>query len=153
MKFADLMIGDWFAVSETPSATIWIKTGEFEGCPINHTCYTSVCDVMRGAVDNPDFEVNFCSCYVWADDTCGGEWNFGAYPNNLEPVNNFSEIPVGAVYKGRGRVYYRKISATEAVVIWTTNPATMGKKFGYKANQNGTYSICHFFNFSFPEMT
>lgn len=151
MKFADLMIGDWFTVGE--NATIWIKTGEAEGYPINHICDTSIVDVMRGTVDNPDFEVNFCSCYVWADDEFNAEWVIDEYPNTLEPVDNFNKISIGAVYKGRGRVYYRKISATEAVVIWTTNPATMGKKFEYKANQNGTYSICHMFNFYFPEMT
>lgn len=152
MKFAELNVGDWFTVANTDSGIIWIKTGEARSRPINYNGDEKI-DLADGHASTTDFEVIFCPRYVWADEEYDAEWVFGAYPNKLEPVESFDKIPVGAVYKGRNRVYYRKFSETKAFIIWSQNPETIGRIFAYKPNRVGTYSICHFFNFEFPEMT
>ena len=152
MKFAELNVGDWFKVADENSEVIWIKTGETRSRPINYYGDDAI-DLADGHASTTDFEVVFCPRYIWADETCAGEWKFGAYPNHLELVKSFDAIPIGAVYKGRGEVYYRKFSETKSFIIWTHNPETIGRIFAYKPNQAGTYFICHFFNFSFPEMT
>lgn len=152
MKFAELKTGDWFKVACADDGIIWIKTGEARGRPINY-CGNELIDLADGHIDKTDCEVIFCPRYVWADETCAGDWEFGTYPNNLEPVHSIDAIPIGAVYKGFGNVYYRKISETKSFTIWTENPDAMGRICVFKSGQVGMFSICHFFNFSFPEMT
>lgn len=152
MKFAELKTGDWFKVACADDGIIWIKTGEARCRPINYYG-DELIDLADGHVGTANFEVIFCSRYVWADKTCAGDREFGTYPDNLEPVENIDAIPIGAVYKGFGNAYYRKISETKSFTIWTENPDAMGRICVFKSGQVGVYSICHFFNFSFPEMT
>ena len=104
-------------------------------------------------MSNIDFEVVFCPRYVWDDGTCAGYCDFGAWPDTLEPVKSIDAIPIGAVYKGLGNAYYRKISDTKSFTIWTENPDAIGRICVFKPDLVGMFSICHFFNFSFPEMT
>ena len=110
-------------------------------------------DLADGYVSNIDFEVVFCPRYVWDDGTCAGYCDFGAWPDTLEPVKSIDAIPIGAVYKGLGNAYYRKISDTKSFTIWTENPDAIGRICVFKPDLVGMFSICHFFNFSFPEMT
>lgn len=152
MKFAELKTGDWFKVACADDGIIWIKTGEARCRPINYYG-DELIDLADGHVGTANFEVIFCSRYAWADETCAGDWEFGTYPNNLEPVHSIDAIPIGAVYKGLGNAYYRKISETKSFTIWTENPDAMGRICVFKSGQVGMFSICHFFNFSFPEMT
>lgn len=152
MKFAELKTGDWFKVACADDGIIWIKTGEARCRPINYYG-DELIDLADGRVGTANFEVIFCSRYVWADETCAGDWEFGTYPDNLEPVHSIDVIPIGAVYKGFGNAYYRKISETKSFTIWTENPDAMGRICVFKSGQVGMFSICHFFNFSFPEMT
>lgn len=152
MKFAELKTGDWFKVACADDGIIWIKTGEARCRPINYYG-DELIDLADGHVGTANFEVIFCSRYVWADETCAGDWEFGTYPNNLEPVHSIDAIPIGAVYKVFGNAYYRKISETKSFTIWTENPDAMGRICVFKSGQVGMFSICHFFNFSFPEMT
>lgn len=151
MKFAELNVGDWFQVAND-SEVIWIKTGETRSRPINYYGDDAI-DLADGHASTTDFEVVFCPRYVWADETCTGDWKFGAYPDNLEPVESFGAIPIGAVYKGFGNAYYRKFSETKSFIIWAQNPEIIGRICVSHPSQVGVYSICHFFNFSFPEMT
>lgn len=152
MKFAELNVGDWFKVACADDGIIWIKTGEARCRPINYYG-DELIDLADGHVGTANFEVIFCPRYVWADETCAGDWEFGTHPDNLEPVENIDTIPIGAVYKGFGNAYYRKISETKSFTIWTENPDAMGRICAFKSGQVGMFSICHFFNFSFPEMT
>lgn len=152
MKFAELKTGDWFKVACADDGIIWIKTGEARCRPINYYG-DELIDLADGRVGTANFEVIFCSRYVWADETCAGDWEFGTYPDNLEPIHSIDAIPIGAVYKGSGNAYYRKISETKSFTIWTENPDAMGRICVFKSGQVGMFSICHFFNFSFPEMT
>lgn len=152
MKFAELRTGDWFQTARADDGIIWIKTGEARCRPINYNG-NKVIDLADGRVSNIDFEVVFCPRYVWADETCAGCCDFNTCPDNLEPVKSIDAIPIGAVYKGLGNAYYRKISETKSFTIWTENPDAIGRICVFKPNQVGMFSICHFFNFSFPEMT
>lgn len=152
MKFAELNVGDWFKVADESSEVIWIKTGETRSRPISYYGDDAI-DLADGHASTTNFEVVFCPRYVWADETCAGEWKFGTYPNSLELVGSIDAIPIGAVYKGFGNAYYRKISETKSFTIWTENPDAMGRICVFKSGQAGMFSICHFFNFSFPEMT
>ena len=152
MKFAELRTGDWFQTAHTDYGIIWIKTGEARCRPINYNGNKAI-DLADGYVSNTNFEVIFCPRYVWADETCAGYCDFGACPDNLEPVKSIDAIPIGAVYKGLGNAYYRKISETKSFTIWTENPDAIGRICVFKPNLVGMFSICHFFNFSFPEMT
>lgn len=152
MKFAELRIGDWFQTARADDRIIWIKTGEACCRPINYNGNKAI-DLADGYVSNIDFEVVFCPRYVWDDGTCAGYCDFGAWPDTLEPVKSIDAIPIGAVYKGLGNAYYRKISDTKSFTIWTENPDAMGRICVFKPNLIGMFSICHFFNFSFPEMT
>lgn len=152
MKFAELNVGDWFKVADESSEVIWIKTGETRSRPISYYGDDAI-DLADGHASTTDFEVVFCPRYVWADETCAGDWKFGAYPDNLEPVESFGAIPIGAVYKGFVNAYYRKFSETKSFIIWAQNPEIIGRICVSHPNQVGVYSICHFFNFSFPEMT
>lgn len=152
MKFAELNVGDWFKVADESSEVIWIKTGETRSRPISYYGDDAI-DLADGHASTTDFEVVFCPRYVWADETCAGDWKFGAHPDNLEPVGSFGVIPIGAVYKGFGNAYYRKFSETKSFIIWAQNPEIIGRICVSHPSQVGVYSICHFFNFSFPEMT
>lgn len=152
MKFAELKTGDWFKVASADDGIIWIKTGEARCRPINYYG-DELIDLADGRVGTANFDVIFCPRYVWADETCAGEWDFGVYPDILELVKSIDAIPIGAVYKGFGNAYYRKISETKSFTIWTENPDVMGRICVFKSGQVGIFSICHFFNFSFPEMT
>ena len=152
MKFAELRIGDWFQTARADDRMIWIKTGEACCRPINYNGNKAI-DLADGYVSNIDFEVVFCPRYVWDDGTCAGCCDFGAWPDTLEPVKSIDAIPIGAVYKGLGNAYYRKISDTKSFTIWTENPDAIGRICVFKPNLVGMFSICHFFNFSFPEMT
>ena len=152
MKFAELRTGDWFQTARADDGIIWIKTGEARCRPINYNGNKAI-DLADGCVSNIDFEVVFCPRYVWDDGTCADYCDFGACPDNLEPVKSIDAIPIGAVYKGLGNAYYRKISETKSFTIWTENPDAIGRICVFKPNLVGMFSICHFFNFSFPEMT
>lgn len=152
MKFAELRIGDWFQTARADDGIIWIKTGEARCRPINYNG-NKVIDLADGRVSNIDFEVVFCPRYVWDDGTCAGYCDFGAWPDTLEPVKSIDAIPIGAVYKGLGNAYYRKISDTKSFTIWAENPDAIGRICVFKPDLIGMFSICHFFNFSFPEMT
>ena len=152
MKFAELRTGDWFQTARADDGIIWIKTGEALCRPINYNGNKAI-DLADGCVSNINFEVGFCPRYVWDDGTCAGYCDFGAWPDTLEPVKSIDAIPIGAVYKGLGNAYYRKISDTKSFTIWTENPDAIGRICVFKPNQVGMFSICHFFNFSFPEMT
>lgn len=152
MKFAELRIGDWFQTARADDRIIWIKTGEACCRPINYNGNKAI-DLADGYVSNIDFEVVFCPRYVWDDGTCAGYCDFGAWPDTLEPVKSIDAIPIGAVYKGLGNAYYRKISDTKSFTIWAENPDAIGRICVFKPDLVGMFSICHFFNFSFPEMT
>lgn len=152
MKFKELAVGDWFRMMTGATDIIWIKTNEEHARALNYNG-NEVIDLADGWVSDTDNEVCFCPRYVWVDGVENAQDDFGKYDNALELVDNYGKIPVGAVYKGRRWVFYRKVNNTTSVLIWSTNPQTMGKEFPYKENQNGTYSICHSFNFFFPEMS
>ena len=152
MKFAELRIGDWFQTARADDRIIWIKTGEACCRTINYNGNKAI-DLADGYVINIDFEVVFCPRYVWNDGTCAGYCDFGAWPDTLEPVKSIDAIPIGAVYKGLGNAYYRKISDTKSFTIWAENPDAIGRICVFKPDLVGMFSICHFFNFSFPEMT
>lgn len=155
MKFEELCIGDWFTdgTAEYVNTLVFIKTAEDTAYGIN--CSFSFFDTFL-----PDREVNYCSQFIVKFDDCVrapitdyATVEFQAQPFMFEDfdgadfrsLTHFNDIPMDAIYKGKGQVYYKRISTNQTLVIWSVNPATIGKIFERDdwETHDGTYSICH----------
>lgn len=147
MIFKELAIGDWFTHDSIENA-VFIKVGLEEAYCISNFEGESVGCFIADSEEESGFE--FCSRYTW---DC--KVNNAPFEDCLSmpmiDTNLFSDIKVGAIYKGLGETYYLKINTTSSVVIWSVNPKTIGQEYSRKANSKGTFHIVQTKKFEYPE--
>lgn len=158
MRFGDLSIGDWFhdgGETEFVADCLFIKTGEEKAYCINwHT--------VEPKSFNSDFEVNFVTKFIVTCEEATKPMSTDRHnPFGFEGFDKpdftfeakFANLPKGCIYKGLGQTYYRKITDSKSVVIWSPKQETLGKIFektDWKTHI-GHYYPCQFGCFEFPE--
>lgn len=157
MKFNELAIGEWFTDATewfVPSCVL-MKVSDTEVIPINWNC-------VEKEEFPQDGEVRYCSQFICSlrDGTVSSidyertPFEFEHYNGtNFSPEHRFNSIPIGAIYRGKGQTYYKRITDKETLVIWSPKQETMGKIFvrdDYETHI-GTYYVCFNGWFKYPE--
>lgn len=157
MTFSELAIGEWFT-----DATEWfvpecvlVKISDTEVIPMNWS------HVEREEFPQ-DSEVHYCPQFITClKDATDNDIDYERTPFDFEhysgtvyrPENRFNSIPLGAIYRGKGQTYYKRISDKQTLVVWSPKQETIGKIFVREDYDThiGTYYICLNGWFKYPE--
>lgn len=147
MIFKELAVGDWFTHNSIENVVFIKVDSENAYCISNYGDESVGCFI---ADDEEESGFEFCPRYTWDFAVSGAPYN-DCESLPMIDTNKFSDINVGSIYKGLGETYYRKVSSTSSVVIWSENTKTIGQEYSRKANSKGTFHIVQTKKFEYPE--